>query len=90
MLVEITVKDEGLYGQYVEQVPSVIEKYRGRYVIRSSKVAPNSGGWAPDRIILLEFDSPADLRRCFASHEYAALAPIRERSTTTRSIVIEN
>ena len=90
MLVEISVIDESLYGQYVERVPSVIEKFKGRYVIRSSKVIPSSGGWAPDRIILIEFDSLADLSKCFASPEYAELAPMREKATKTRSVVIES
>jgi uncharacterized protein (DUF1330 family) len=90
MLVEITVKDQAMYDQYMERIPSVIEKHRGRYIVRSSKVTPNSGGWMPDRIILVEFDDLADLRACFRSAEYAELAPMRERATTTRSVVIES
>lgn len=89
MLVEITVKDQALYERYLEQIPTVIRKYRGRYLVRSSKVIPNSGGWKPDRIILMEFDTLAELRACFASPEYKALGPMREQSTITRSIVIE-
>jgi uncharacterized protein (DUF1330 family) len=90
MLVEITVKDQALYDRYLEQIPAVIRKYKGRYVVRSSKITPNSGGWKPDRIILMEFDTLAELRACFSSPEYKAFGPIREQSTITRSIVIES
>ena len=90
MLVEITVKDQAMYDKYLEQIPAVIRKYKGRYVVRSSKITANSGGWRPDRIILMEFDSLAELRACFASAEYKAFAPMREQSTVTRSIVIES
>ena len=90
MLVEITVKDLAGYEEYMKQIPPVIEKHNGRYVVRSSKVTPNSGGWTPDRIILMEFSSIDELRACFRSAEYAALAPLRERSTVTRSVVIED
>ena len=38
--------------------------------------------------MLVEFGDLADLRRCFGSPEYAGLAPMREKSTITRSIVI--
>ena len=89
MLIEITVKDAAVYAAYMERVPPVIEQYRGKYLVRSSKVTPNSGGWSPDRIILIEFPSLADLRACFRSPEYSALAPLREQSTSTRSVVIE-
>ena len=90
MLVEITVKDQAMYDKYLEQIPAVIRKYEGRYVVRSSKITPNSGGWKPDRIILMEFDTLAELRACFASPEYQELGPMREKSTITRSIVIES
>ena len=89
MLVEIAVKDEPLYARYVELVTRVVEKYQGRYVVRSSKVSPNSGGWTPDRIILIRFDTLVDLRKCFASREYSELSPLRERSTVTRSVIVE-
>jgi uncharacterized protein (DUF1330 family) len=89
MLVEITVGDQATYDRYMEQIPSVIRKYKGRYILRSSKITANSGGWKPDRIILMEFDTLAELRACFASPEYRALGQMREQSTITRSIVIE-
>lgn len=89
MLVEIMVKDEALYADYMARIPPVIAKYRGRYVVRSSRVTPVAGGWKPDRIILMEFDTLDDLRACFRSPDYAALAPLREQSTVTRSVVIE-
>jgi uncharacterized protein (DUF1330 family) len=37
----------------------------------------------------MEFDTLAELRACFASPEYRALGQMREQSTITRSIVIE-
>ena len=90
MLVEITIKDQALYDSYLEQIPAVIHKYRGRYVLHSSRITPNSGGGKPDRIILMAFDTVAELRACFASPEYKALGPMREESTVTRTIVIED
>ena len=90
MLVEITVKDQVLYDRYLEQIPAVIREYKGRYVVRSSKITPNSGGWKPDRIILMEFDTLAELRACFDSPEYKAFGLMREKSAITRTIVIES
>ena len=90
MLVEITVKDQALYDQYLEKIPGVIRKYKGHYILRSSRITPNSGGWTPDRIILMKFDTVAELRACFDSPEYKALGPMREQSTVTRSIMIED
>ena len=90
MLVEITVKDQALYEQYLEQIPPVIRKYKGHYVVRSSNITPVAGDWKPDRIIMMEFDTRNELVACFRSPEYAALGPLREQSAVTRSIVIED
>lgn len=89
MMVEIKIKDQDVYDDYMRRVPAVIERYKGEYVVRSSRVTPVAGGWAPDRIVVIRFDSLAELAACFGSPEYRALAVLRERSTSTRSIVVE-
>jgi len=89
-LIEITIKDKKLYEEYMGAVPEVIEKYNGRYIIRSSNITSVTMDWTRDRIILVEFDSMDQLTRCFTSEEYKKIAPLRENSTKTRSIIIEN
>ena len=79
-----------LYEEYMGRVPDVIKKYNGRYIIRSSNITPATNDWTPDRIILIEFDSMDQLTQCFTSEEYKKIAPLREKSTKTRSIIIEN
>jgi uncharacterized protein (DUF1330 family) len=46
-----------------------------------------SGNWHPERIVVIAFDSMEQLRACFASPEYRAIAPLREGSTNSRSII---
>jgi uncharacterized protein (DUF1330 family) len=89
MIVEIEVKNSELYSQYVERVPAVVKKHGGRYLARGGQVTPLSGNWNPDRLILLEFGNLEQLQRCFASSEYLELAPLREQSTLSKSIVVE-
>lgn len=90
MFVEIKVKDPVVYEDYMARIPPVIAKYEGRYVVRSSKVTPVAGGWAPDRLIVMEFASVEALRKCFRSPEYKELAVFREHATTTRSVMVED
>ena len=89
-LIEISIKDKKVYEEYMRRVPDVIKKYNGRYIIRSSNITPVSNDWRPDRIILIEFDSMDQLTQCFTSEDYKRIAPLREKSTKTRSIIIEN
>lgn len=89
MLAEIEVKDPETYAQYVAQARPLVERHGGRYLARTSRVLPVAGDWRPERILLLEFDSLEKLQACFGSEEYRRIAPLRERSTVSRSIVIE-
>jgi uncharacterized protein (DUF1330 family) len=89
MIIQIEVKDTKLYSQYTQDVKGVVEEYGGRYLVRGGPVTPLSGGWNPERIILIEFSSPEVLRSCFRSEQYHKLASLRERSTIGKSIMVE-
>jgi uncharacterized protein (DUF1330 family) len=89
LIIDVAVIDPELYAEYVEQVPAVVERYGGRYLARGGDVVPLTADWRPQRIILIEVDSIDQVRDCFTSPEYLALAPLREESTTSRAIIIE-
>jgi uncharacterized protein (DUF1330 family) len=88
LLIEIAVTDAETYAEYVGAVRDVVIKYGGKYVVRGGDPTPLGGQWCPQRIVLIEFPSVADLRRCFSSHEYLELAPLRERSTDSRAVIL--
>lgn len=90
MIIEIEVKDERLYSEYVERVHEVVIKHGGQYLVRGGQVIPISGNWTPERIIIIEFQTIEHLRRCFSSEEYKTLAPLRENSALSKSIVVES
>ena len=89
MIIDVAVEDESVYARYVERVAQVVEAHGGRYLARGGVVTPISGGWTPERVVLIEFGSLEQLKACFASPEYRELAPLREGSTRSRAIVVE-
>ena len=89
LIIEITVKDRELYSKYVEKVPAIIKEYGGKYLARGGSVTPLMGGWNPERIILIEFGTVEQIHKCFQAKEYLEIAPFREQSTTSRSIIVE-
>ena len=89
MVIEIEVLNEGLYSEYVERVPAVVEKYGGRYLARGDRVTPLAGDWNPERIVIIKFEDEEGCRTCFRSKEYREIAHLRESSTRSRSIIVE-
>lgn len=88
-IIEIKIDDKEMYGEYVKKVKPIIEKYNGRYLVRGGKIIPLFGNWNPERIIVIEFPSHEDIKRCFGSEEYKMIAGFRENSTTNKSIIVE-
>ena len=89
MIIEIQVEDEWLYAEYVEKVRAIVEEHGGRYLVRGGVVTPLSGDWNPERMIVIEFESTEQVRRCFNSPEYLELAPLRKQSAVSRAIVVD-
>ena len=89
LIIDIKVTDPATYAEYVQQVPATIERYGGRYLARGGMVVPLIGDWRPERVVVVEFPSFDHMNLWLQSPEYKELAPLRERSTRGRAIVVE-
>jgi len=89
MIVEVEVKDKDTYGQYIDKVRPIVEKYSGRYLTRGGRVIPIFGNWDPERIIVIEFPSFKEIKSWLNSEEYKEVMHLREKSTATRAILVE-
>lgn len=89
-LAEIDVIDREKYESYIERVSRIVESYGGVYVFRSGSVLPVTEDWRPDRMILIRFNSIGDMQRCFDSEEYRSIKHLREQSTRSRAIVVQD
>ena len=89
VLVEARTKNLEKYRQYISQVSGLIVQYGGRYLVRGGKITPMGDVWKPERIIILEFPSEANIRAWLSSPEYKAIAPLREAGAETHAVLLE-
>ena len=69
--------------------PAIVEKYGGKFVIRGGDKVILEGPDAPERIVLLKFDSVEAVRRMYNSEEYQAAIKVREGAAQASFIVME-
>ena len=86
---EIEVTDPQVYEEYRRQVPAVVAKYGGRFIVRGGAVEPLEGGWSPKRVVALEFPSMEQARSWYHSPEYAPLVALRQRASRGRLVLVE-
>jgi uncharacterized protein (DUF1330 family) len=86
---EIEVTDPAVYDDYRKQVLATIEKFGGRFAVRGGRLEPLEGGWAPKRMVALEFPSLEQALKWYRSPEYAPLIKSRQKASKGRLIAIE-
>jgi uncharacterized protein (DUF1330 family) len=89
VIAEIEVTDPAAYEDYRRQVPAVVQKYQGKFIVRGGKIDPKEGGWTPQRIVVVEFPSMAQAQKWYDSPDYAPLIKLRQKASRGRLIVAE-
>ena len=89
IIAQLEITDPEGFGRYREMVPSTIEQFGGRYIVRGGKVETLEGDWSPERLVILQFDSAEQARAWWASEEYAEAKALRQASAKTQLIVVE-
>ena len=89
VIVDVNVTDEKLYDEYKKVVPATVAKYGGRFAVRGGAVEPKEGGWAPARIVVLEFPSMEKARAWYNSPEYAPALALRHKAASAKLILVE-
>jgi uncharacterized protein (DUF1330 family) len=89
VIVDVSINDPVVYAEYRKLTPASIAAHGGRFVVRGGQAETLEGEWSPGRIVVLEFESVAKARAWWSSAEYERAKALRQRSATTRMIVVE-
>ena len=89
VIADIEVTDATAYEDYRKQVPAVIAKYGGKYIVRGGKVEAIEGGWSPKRLAVVEFPSLEQALKWYRSPEYAPLIKTRQKASRSKLLIVE-
>lgn len=89
IIVDVSIDDPVVYAEYRKLTPDAIAAHGGRFVVRGGAVETLEGEWAPERIVVLEFDNVARAKAWWSSPEYAPAKRLRQKSARTKMIVVE-
>jgi uncharacterized protein (DUF1330 family) len=89
VVVDLDVQDASAFEEYRKQVPAVIERFGGRYLVRGGRSQTLEGDWQPRRVVLLEFPSWDKAMTFYMSPEYQPLRQLRLRSSRSKIVLVE-
>jgi uncharacterized protein (DUF1330 family) len=89
VIADVDVHDAALFEEYRKLVPPTIAQYGGKYLVRGGATDSKEGGWAPKRVVLLEFPTMAQAKAWYHSTEYAPALALRLKAAKNRMVIVE-
>ena len=89
VIADVDVKDPDKFKEYSKLTPTILKTYGGRYLVRGGNVEVVEGTWTPNRLVVMEFESIAQLKRWYNSPDYTDALKIRQESSESNVVVAE-
>ena len=89
IIVEVSITDHIEYEEYKKLTPAAVAAYDGKFIVRGANTESLEGHWQPERMVVLEFPSIERAKEWWNSDEYSKAKEIRQRSATTKMLVVE-
>ena len=89
VIADVKVKDPVTYEEYKKMVMPTLEAYGGTFVVRGGRAETLEGDWAPNRLVILEFESVERAKEWWGSDEYEGPKRLRQSASSGSLIVVE-
>jgi uncharacterized protein (DUF1330 family) len=89
VIVDVDVHDAAKFEEYRKRVPATIAQYGGKYLVRGGACETKEGGWAPKRVVVLEFPTMDQARKWYHSPEYAPALALRLKAANAKLVIVE-
>jgi uncharacterized protein (DUF1330 family) len=89
IIVDVDIHDPVQYEEYKKQTPASVASFGGKFIVRGGITETLEGDWQPGRIVVLEFPSADRARQWWSSAEYKDIKLIRQRTASTKMILVE-
>ena len=89
LIVDSDVKDKKAHAEYRENVPAIVHKHGGEYLVRGGEFEIIEGDWRPVRLIVLRFPDRGSVKALFNDPDYAPYKALRHKIASTRIVMVD-
>ena len=90
LLLDLTIHDLPGFMQYVEQIPALIAKHGGHYIVRGMEPEAIEGDWQPERVVIIAFPSRQHAQNFLKDPQAQALFTVRHQTTTSKLLLVDS
>ena len=88
VVADVDVSDPERYKRYMQLSPGAIAAAGGQFIVRGGNPQAVEGGWRPDRIVVLRFDTVEAARAFYDSPLYREARAARAGATRRFDMII--
>ncbi len=89
LIVEVEVTDPEAYERYRPLAGASVARHGGKFIVRGGKTETLEGGWAPKRIVVVEFPSFEAAKKFYNSEDYREALKLRLAASKSKAILVE-
>lgn len=89
MIVDLHIEDPDAFETYRAEVPALIAKHGGEYVVRGGEHEIIEGDWRPGRLVMFRFPDRQAVRNFFDDPEYKPLLELRHNSSRANIVAVD-
>ncbi|MFJ7312161.1 DUF1330 domain-containing protein [Pseudomonas sp. NPDC098747] len=88
-IAHVDIADPDHYSQYTQRAPKAFADFGGRFLARGGRSEAMEGRKAPQRSVVIEFESYEQALACYRSAEYQEAKSYREEWAKAEIIIVE-
>ena len=89
VIADVDVTDPGKFAEYRDAVEPTVEKYGGSYIVRGGANEAVEGVWAPNRLVVIKFESLERAKEWYYSDAYRGPMGLRHESAVSNVVLVE-
>ena len=89
MIVEVETTDEALMAEYRKHTPGLVAKFGGKFIVRGGKTRTVEGGWAPSRLVVIEFPDFAAAEAFYDGEHYKPILAMRLKAGKSKAVIVD-
>ena len=89
LITNLVVNDREKFSGYASQVPDIIAKYGGKFIVRGGELEIIEGDWDIARLVIIEFPDKTALQQFWSSDDYQGILPLRLTAADTKIMFVD-
>lgn len=89
LIADVDIKDLERYEKYKREVPALIARHGGEYLVRGGGFDVLEGDWRPTRLVLFRFPDRQSIHAFFNDPDYRPLAALRHEIADSSLVAVD-